>query len=216
MDPVTDQALLFEALSDKVLHQLPPAVWKDLFLGEGRASIHFEQRQLTLVHADAALQPDEGAAWAVFRQELQRLAARYQGRLDPYVHATALVAFEDPSAAVRMAMALQRAATGLGLRVGVVSGRCALAFFRTQGRLWCTPLGAQPHRAAEVTAGAALGGILISPETYGPVQGQHQGDRMGEAAFTPDFQDSELDLSTLAYAAAPAPVPGARRFARHA
>ncbi|QJW84536.1 hypothetical protein HK414_15120 [Ramlibacter terrae] len=169
MEPITDHALLLEALSDKVLHQLPPSVWKDLFLGEGRNSIHFEQRQLTLVHADAALPADEGATWAAFRRELQRLAARYHGRLDPYVHATALATFEDPAAAVRMGMALQRAATGLGLRVGVVSGRCTLAFFRARGRLWCTPLGAQPQRAARVAASAAAGGVVISPETYGSV-----------------------------------------------
>lgn len=205
MEPVTDQALLLEALSDKVLHQLPPSVWKDLFLGDGRGSILFEHRQLALVHADAALQPDEGEAWAVFRQELQRLAARYQGRLDPYVHATALATFEDPAAAVRMAMALQRAATGLGLRVGVVSGRCTLAFFRAQGRLWCTPLGAEPLRAARVAAGAALGGIVISPETYGPVASETQRD--AEATAAPEFQDSELDLSTLAFAAAPTARP---------
>ncbi|HEY8356249.1 MAG TPA: hypothetical protein VIL30_02210 [Ramlibacter sp.] len=206
MDPVTDQALLFEALSDKVLHQLPPSVWKELFLGEGRNSIHFEQRQLTLVHADAALPADEGATWATFRQELQRLAARYHGRLDPYVHATALATFEDPAVAVRMAMALQRAAIGLGLRVGVVSGSCTLAFFRAQGRLWCTPLGPQPQRAARVAAGAALGGVVISPETYGP------GEAPEDRCDSRDFQDSELDLSTLAVVLPPVAV----RAARHA
>jgi len=202
MEPVTDHALLLEALSDKVLHQLPPSVWKDLFLGEGRDSIHFEQRQLTLVHADAALPADDGATWAGFRQELQRLAARYHGRLDPYVHATALATFEDPAAAVRMAMGLQRAASGLGLRVGVVSGRCTLAFFRAQGRLWCTPLGAQAQRAARVAASAALGGVVISPETYGSVD-------MPEArgADSPDFQDSELDLSSLAVPLPPQATP---------
>lgn len=204
MESITDQSLLLEALSDKVLHQLPPAVWKELFLGDGRTGIHFEHRTLTLVHADAELQPDEGAAWASFRHELTRLAARYDGRLDPYVHATALATFEDPAAAVRMGMALQRMATGLGLRVGVVSGRCTLAFFRVQGRLWCTPLGAQPERAARVAASAAVGGIVISPEAYGCVGGV--GDRMDASGNTgntcdisSEFQDSEQDLSSLAH-----------------
>jgi len=66
MDKMKDHALLMEALSEKVLHQLPSAVWQSLFLGEGRESIRFEQR-----------------------------------------------------------------------------GSCTLAFFRAQGRVWCTPLGAQ-------------------------------------------------------------------------
>jgi hypothetical protein len=193
---IHDQALLLEALSDKVLHQLPPAVWRGLFLGEGRDSIRFEQRHLTLVHADVDVpQGQPGGATERFYEELQRLNTRHNGRLDPYVAATALATFENPGAAVRMAMELQRAAGDVALRVGVVSGICTLAFFRAQGRLWCTPLGEQPERAAHVARSAAVGGIVISPETYGP--GESRSRRANED--TPDFQDSELDLSTLAY-----------------
>jgi class 3 adenylate cyclase len=203
MEEITDEALLLEALSDKVLHQLPASVWKGLFLGEGRDSIHFEQRHLTLVYADAQVPTGTAGAWDQFCQELQRLAAQHQGRLDPYVDATALATFDDPGAAVRMGLALQRAATGLGLRVGVVSGRCTLAFFRAEGRLWCTPLGLQPLRAKEVAASAAVGGIVISPETYAPVEG-------GRQPQTPDFQDSETDLSTLASGPLRTPLPTAQ------
>lgn len=205
MEEINDEALLLEALSDKVLHQLPPAVWKGLFLGEGRDTIHFEQRHLTLVHADARLSDGAPAdAWERFCRELPQLAARYQGRLDPYGNATALVTFEDPAAAVRMGMALQRAAAGLDLRVGVVSGPCSLAFFRAQGRLWCTPLGSQPGRAALVAAGAMPGGIVISPETYSPGETQL-------ARHAADFQDSEVDLSTLASIPVPQQAGASRR-----
>ena len=63
----SQEALLLEALSDKVLHQLPPAVWRELFLGAGRDSICFEERELTLVHADAPVRPgQEGAATESF------------------------------------------------------------------------------------------------------------------------------------------------------
>ena len=113
------------------------------------------------------------------------------------MNATALVTFEDPAAAVRMGMALLRAADGLGLRVGVVSGRCTLAFFRAQGRLWCTPLGLQPERAAHVAASAPLGGIVISPETYGPTE-----EAFVDSEAPSGFHDSELDLSSLAHAGA--------------
>jgi class 3 adenylate cyclase len=186
-----NHALLLEALSDKVLHQLPPAVWKQLFLGEGRDSIHFERRQLTLVHADAVLQLDGLDAWESFSRKLQPLAVHYRGRLDPYNNAMALVTFEDPSAGVRMALALQRISAGVGLQVGVVTGPCILAFFRVQGRLWCTPLGAEPARAAQVAASANLGGVVISPETYAPVPSGSVGDSRI------DFANSEVDLSTL-------------------
>ena len=199
MEEINDESMLLEALSDKVLHQLPPSVWKGLFLGEGRQGIVFEQRPLTLVHVDAELQAGATSeAWETFCLELQRLAARHRGRLDPYVNATALITFEDPGAAVRMGMALQRAAAGLDLRIGIASGPCVLAFIRAQGRLWCTPLGFQPERAAKVAASAAVGGIVISPET------QASGVAVRRAATGPasEFQDSEINLSGLATPAA--------------
>jgi len=197
METDQDQALLLESLSDKVLHQLPPAVWKGLFLGAERDSIRFERRHLTLVHADAAVPAGQpGSATERFYQDLQRLNARHGGRLDPYVNATALVTFDEPGAAVRMAIELQRAAEGVALRIGVVSGFCTLAFFRAQGRLWCTPLGAQPARAAEVAASAEVGGIVISPETYDPTDLSVR--LRAESRPALDFRDSEVDLSTLA------------------
>jgi class 3 adenylate cyclase len=197
MESSQEQALLLEALSDKVLHQLPAAVWKRLFLGEERDSIRFEQRHLTLVHADAEVPEGErGSVTERFYQELQRLNTRHGGRLDPYVNATALVTFEDPGAAVRMAIELQRAAGGVPLRVGVASGPCTLAFFRAQGRLWCTPLGEQPARAARTAASAALGGIVISPETYDPSEASVR--LRSDTREAPEFRDSEVDLSSLA------------------
>lgn len=197
MEVIQDRALLLEALSDKVLHQLPPAVWKGLFLGAERETIRFEQRQLTLVHADLSAQPSQdGAALERFHRELQRLNTKHNGRLDPYQDGAALAAFENPGAAVRMAIELQRAADGVPLRIGVASGVCTLAYFRVQGRLWCTPLGSHPERAAQVAATALVGGIVISPETYRPNDGRA---RLHADSDAPDFEDSELDLSTLAW-----------------
>ncbi|MBC5783575.1 hypothetical protein H8N03_11520 [Ramlibacter sp. USB13] len=195
MQSVQERALLLEALSDKVLHQLPATVWKGLFLGEERDSIRFEQRHLTLVHADLSAAPSRADGLASFHQALQVLNGRHNGRLDPYQDGAALVTFENPGAAVRMAIELQRVADTMPLRIGVVSGVCTLAYFRVQGRLWCTPLGSQPERAAAVAASASVGGIVISPETYGPNEGRV---RLHADADAPDFEDSELDLSTLA------------------
>ena len=192
MESTLERALWLEALSDKVLHQLPPSVWKQLFLDPKTAGIRFEQRSLTLVHVDVDVPAGEpGAATLRFHQELQRLNALHHGRLDPCVDATALATFEEPGASVRMALDLQRAAQGVALRIGVVSGRCMLACFRVQGRLWCTPLGALTVRAAEVAATASVGGIVISPEAFQPVAGEPQ------APADSGFSDSELDLSSL-------------------
>ena len=199
MQAFQDRALLLEALSDKVLHQLPPAVWKELFLGRDRDSIRFEQRHLTLVHADLAGTHDADEVLERFHQALQQLNSRHNGRLDPYQDGAALATFENPGAAVRMALELQRATGDARLRIGVVSGVCMLAYFRVQGRLWCTPLGEQPERAAAAAASAAIGGIVISPETYNP---QERRDRLHADDGAPDFADSELDLSSLAWQAA--------------
>lgn len=192
MDTGDDDALLLEALSDKVLHQLPPKVWKDLFLGTGHDSIRFERRHLTLVRVDADA---PGSGTERFYRELQRINQRHDGRLDPYIDAGALVTFEEPGAAMRMAMELQRCAGNVRLRIGVVSGLCTLAYFRAHGRLWCTPLGSQPARAAEVATTAGVGGIAISPEAYGF---QEIDTRPAGLELDGDFQDSERDLSSLA------------------
>lgn len=196
MDETQDEAFLLEALSDKVLHQLPPKVWKELILGAGRDSIRFEQRHLTLVHVDAQTPVGQpGSATERFYQELQRINGRHDGRLDPYVDAAALVTFEEPGAAMSMAMELQRFAGDIRLRIGIVSGTCTLAFFRAQGRLWCTPLGSQPARAADVAATAVIGGIVVSPEAY------TAGDldtRPAGLGLDADFEDSERDMSSLA------------------
>jgi hypothetical protein len=197
MNGTQGDALLLEALSDKVLHQLPPKVWKELILGAGRESIRFEQRELTLVHVDAHTRIGRpGGATEGFYQELQRINTEHDGRLDPYVDAAALVTFEDPGAAMRMAMDLQRSAGGVRLRIGIVSGRCTLAFFRAQGRLWCTPLGSQPARAAEVAATSVIGGIVVSPEAYACADDVDT--RPAGLDCEADFQDSERDLSSLA------------------
>lgn len=193
MQSIQERALLLEALSDKVLHQLPPAVWKSLFLGPEGETIRFEQRHLTLVYADLA--GTDALGIERFHQLLQRLNGRHNGRLDPYQHGAALATFENPGAAVRMAIELQRAAEGVVLRLGVVSGLCTLAYFRAQGRLWCTPLGEQVERAVQAAGSATTGGIVVSPETYRPDDGRR---RLHTDSDAPEFQDSEVDLSTLA------------------
>jgi len=198
MAGIQERALWLEALSDKVLHQLAAGVWKELFLGAERDSIRFEQRHLTLVHADLSAGSGAAPTGALerFHAELQRLNTLHHGRLDPYQDGGALATFENPGAAVRMAIDLQRAAAEVSLRIGVVSGICTLAYFRAQGRLWCTPLGEQAERAAAVAASATVGGIVISPEAYGADESRVRLDADDDA---PDFGDSELDLSTLVW-----------------
>jgi hypothetical protein len=198
MDLPDAPELLLEALSDKVLHQLPPAVWQELFLGEGRRSIRFREVYLCLVHADseAGARPERRDFLA---RQLQELAARHHGLLDAYVAATALASFEDAESALQMAIALQRLPGDWRLRIGVVSGLCTLALFDAGGRTWCTPIGALPERAASVAATAAAGSIAIAPETYTPMERQIQVAAAG-CLLTEEFHDSDLAHACITFA----------------
>lgn len=191
-------ALLLEALSDKVLHQLPPAVWQDLFLGAGRQSIRFRQMQLSLVHADSEMICGSARREYLGRQ-LQQLTADHRGLLDAYVDATALACFDDTEAAVRMAIELQRLQGDLRLRIGVVSGPCTLAQFDAGGHTWYTPIGTLPERAAAVAATAAAGSIAIAPETYAPLEQQIHRAAAG-CLLTEEFQDSDLAHACITFA----------------
>jgi len=198
MESLDASALLLEALSDKVLHQLPPAVWQDLFLGEGRASIRFRQLHLSLVHADSELMFRPERREFLGRQ-LQHLVASHHGLLDAYVAATALASFDDAQSAVRMAIDLQRLPGDWRLRIGVVSGPCTIALFDAGGRTWYTPIGALPERAAEVAASAAAGSIAIAPETYAPIEQQIQEAASG-CLLTEEFHDSDLAHACITFA----------------
>ncbi len=164
-------AQLLEALSDKLRHHLTPGTWRDLFVGAGRDAIRFEQRPLTLVHIESdlldVLAPEKSK---IFIGQLQDLVARHNGLLDRFTGTGALASFEEPEAALHLAMDVQRIGGPLSLRIGVVSGLCTVCLFELQGVPSFTVLGAQPTRAARIAAKASGGSIVMSPTAYEPVE----------------------------------------------
>jgi hypothetical protein len=198
MESLPRSPALLEALSDRILHGMPHAVWREVFLGAGQEGIRFEQRQLSLVHVDSDPTPGDGAGHLAFRGALKVLAARYGGQLDPIGEASALLAFDEPAAAVRMAMALQRRNVERSLRVGVVSGPCVLGEFEAAGYCFSTPVGTLPDRAARAAAAAASGSIVISPETYGPLERELDAETTG-CLLMHEYHDSNFAHATITF-----------------
>jgi class 3 adenylate cyclase len=135
--------------------------------------------------------------------ELEWLATRHQGRVDHFVDAAGVVFFDDPAACVRMAMDLQRSATELRLRIGVHTGVCDIATFRSAFEWRCTLIGRETGLAAKVAATAAIGSISVSPETYALVREDIHADAAA-CLLTEEFQDSDLAQVLLT----PAPAKG--------
>lgn len=200
----TAQARRMDALSERLSRHLQPESWSELFHGAGAQSIRFEQKLQTVLFIECA----EMASWSErtrdgFLAEAGWLCTRHHGTLDAYGWGGAAVFFDDPGACVRMATDLQRCAADLRLRMGVITGVCEVATFRSEGVLRSTLIGPEAELAARVAATAASGSIVIAPEAYALVQAEVHADTQG-CVLTEEFQDSDLATASLT----PAPRTG--------
>lgn len=133
----------------------------------GVAPVQLERRTLTLLFVEHT----RSEADETLEMQLEWLAARHHGIRDRLAKAGgALVFFADAVDCVRMAMALQRAAMPLRLRMGIGTASCQVASFSRGGEAYATLLGAESELAARVAQGASSGSILISPSTYALVR----------------------------------------------
>jgi CheY-like chemotaxis protein len=193
----TAHAARLELLSEKLSRQLTPEAWQALFHGEGAASIAFEEKQLTVLYAETTLLPTWGDRDRdSFAAEVDWLATRHEGQLDPYLWGATVAFFDDPHAAVRMAMDLQRSALELQLRIGVHTGHAVIGTFRSGGTSRRTLIGLETGLAAKVAASAAIGSIVISPESYVLVQNDIQAETQG-CLVTEEFHDSDLAQASI-------------------
>ncbi len=161
---------LFDSLLRRLAGRLP-ASELDRCAGLLRdAPAWTERKTLTLLFVDAGAAQDDPRAQQQFEGELEWLAARHQGLRDRFAPAGALVFFEQATQCVAMALALQRAAAWLRVRMGVTTASCRVATFSIEGEAFVTLLGAEAELAARVAASASAGSILISPATYALVR----------------------------------------------
>ena len=126
--------------------------------------------------------------------EMSRIAHEYGGTLDKFIGDAMVIFFGDPDSrgvkedalqCVKMALAMQRRMAemqviwremGLNktfqVRMGINTGYCDVGNFGSDLRMDYTIIGVEVNRAARLEQSADPGGILISGETYGLVQGE--------------------------------------------
>jgi class 3 adenylate cyclase len=188
----TAHARRVDALSEKLARQLSPGDWERLFHGPDLETIRFEEKVQTVLYVDAV----GSVNWTErerdsFTAEVEWLAMGHRGTVDRFLHGASAIAFDEPTACVRMAMDLQRSAAELQLRMGVHTGICDIGTFRSGHQACCTLIGPETWLTAQVAASAASGSIAVSPETYALVKdGIHT--ETGGCLLTEEFQDSDL------------------------
>lgn len=164
---MTHDSPLFEPLANRLAGRIPPAAWNRLFQPRATPPVRPERKTLTLLFIDAA-GPD---ALQALDGPLAALLPRYRGTRDRFAPAGVLVFFEHAALAVAMAMALQRTAPHIRLRMGITTASCQLAWVQLDdGQETVTLLGAEAELAERVAASASCGSILISPSTYALVR----------------------------------------------
>jgi class 3 adenylate cyclase len=138
-----------------------------------------------------------------FSVDLDRLAARHAGCIDPFGDAAGVVFFTDAASCVRMAMDLQRTAGNLHLRIGVHTGSCDMGAFRDGDALRAV-IEHEARIAANIAVTAAIGSIAISPETYVLVKDVIETDASG-CLLMEEMVESHLGQISLT----PTPARGA-------
>ncbi|MBC5764278.1 adenylate/guanylate cyclase domain-containing protein [Ramlibacter albus] len=193
-----------EALAEKLSPHLTPEKWRAVF--HGTDPITFDEAVVTTLYAETTLMPGWGDPERDgFVAEVERLAARHGGEVDLFVWGASVVVLQEPHAAVRMALDLQRGATASNLRIGVHTGEAVIASFACNGIACRTLIGAQVGRAAKVAASAAKGSIVISPDTYVLVHKELHDEAAGCLLTEEFFHDSRMAQALIT----PAPARGA-------
>lgn len=189
----SSRASLLEALHAHLQRHLPLPVWQALAAAPD--AIRLEQRLLTVLHAESPLVGATGEHDA-FQEELAWLAECHLGELEPSAPCTAVVSFQQPRSALRMALGLQRMAADFRLRIGLASGVCTVALFQAEGRDCAVALGAPLQQAAEVARAASAGSILVAPDAYHHLKDVIEGEVAG-CVLMEEFYDSGLAQATI-------------------
>ena len=202
-----DPSLLLDALSTRVLRNLTPVAWRKLFLRPHGEVIRLAPHRGTLLCA--AMQLPAWSDAAGLAPELAFLAATHGGELDACPPATVLLRFEDPLAALDMALEMQQLAGEARFQIGLATGECAIATLHLEEQLLRAFVGGAADRAESAARLAAPGSIRISAETYACVQdavgsvaswmlaSEFEGDTMTAASLTPPPRATSA-LSTFA------------------
>jgi hypothetical protein len=185
-------AVLLEALSQRVLWRGDIAFWRRLFLGSACASIRFEARRLTLLASDAPLA-------GIHRGEIERLAACVGGELQIPGRADILLSFGAADAALEAAMTLQRLSEGRRVRMAVSTVVCMVAHFAVDGRAYRLVVGPELEEAEQALERAAPGAILVSAETHDELGGDFA-DSVRDGVVTTEMDEQGVTQASITLA----------------
>jgi hypothetical protein len=185
----SEHASLLEVLSERLLDDFTQELWRKVFLGPGYERIRFERETVTFLCTDTV-----DFDWTP--QEIETLAARYEGRVERCDH-RAVLAFPRARGALQMAVMLQRTAS-CSLRMALLTASCTSAVFELDGKPHWLAIGPEVQQACATADRSQAGAIHISAETYrclgpssewqplaGLVATELQGDEVTSAAITP-------------------------------
>lgn len=154
-----ERACRLEELSDFLLRYGQTDTWRAVFVGQSASSVNFQHRPLTVLCSD---DPSESIGDPV----VSAIAHRCRGTVQYGSELPVALSFEEPSAAVRAAVALHRLAHGRRLRTAVKTGVYASAVLHVRGERRTILLGDALAPVDREAVAALPGSIRISPETY--------------------------------------------------
>lgn len=191
-----DRAVLLDALSQRVLRHLPASAWRKLFLRPLDEVMHLLPQRGTVLCAAAEI-PAWSAGGGV-QQELEFMARAHGGEIDPCPPAIALVRFQDPQAALAMAIDLQRLCSEVRYQVGLASGDCVQALLQMEASTLPVLVGDAVDRAEQAMRQATPGSIRLTPEVFEQVQDQVQ--RTPGCMIAAEYEGDELAATSLTLA----------------
>jgi hypothetical protein len=153
----SEHASLLEVLSERLLTDFTHDLWRKVFLGPGYECIRFERETVTFLCTDT-LDFD----WTP--EEIETLAARYEGRVERCDHRVVLV-FRRARNALQMALLLQRT-TSCPLGMALLTASCTSAVYELDGRVRRLAIGTEVRQACTSADRAQPGSIQISADTY--------------------------------------------------
>jgi PAS domain S-box-containing protein len=198
---LSEKSAALESLSGKLAKYLAPQVYDSIFAGRQDAKIVSQRKKLTICFSDIAgftettdrmESEDLTQLLNHYLTEMSEIATKHGATIDKYVGDAIVMFFGDPesrgvkedaTAAVKMALAMQRRIvelaevwrdagiqTPLRCRIGIHTDFCTVGNFGSAVRMDYTIIGGAVNLASRLEHEAAPGSVLISYETYANVK----------------------------------------------
>ena len=193
MSQTDEKTLLLRELFERIERDLPRAAWRSVYVDQSE-QVKVRSADVTVVCFELP------AAGTVSREGLlariSAQAAAYDGRVDPCIGQFALVSFSRASAALRMALGLQRLLREGRPRVGIASGRCPVALFHAAGKDYSLLLGSGRTRAEELVLRAAGASVQLCPETFVRLEAAQE-QELESCLMLAEYDDEVLTEASL-------------------